>query len=110
MTCDCSPGLSQLQHSWCNNIQVVKGYKVTLNTSDVYLLPPVAYRDKKKNLQVKNEAAALEGDKSKTVVSNAERKKGTDQLLHYQYLRDKKLRKPQPTRSGWMLQVERNYC
>lgn len=47
MTCDCSPGLSQLQHSWCN-IQVVKGYKVTLNTSDVYLLAPVAYRDRKK--------------------------------------------------------------
>lgn len=37
---------------------------------------------------MKNEAAALEGEKSKTIVSSAKRKKGTDQLLHYQHLRD----------------------
>lgn len=47
MTCDCSPRLSQLQHSWCNT-QVVKRNKVTLNIFDVYLLPPVAYADRKK--------------------------------------------------------------
>lgn len=110
MTCDCSPRLSQLQQSWCD-IQAVKGYKVTLNTFDVHLLPPGPYTDKKKKLQVKNEPAALEGRKSKTEYQVLKGKKEQiNYSIYYQHLRNKKLRKPQPTRSRWMLQGKRNYC
>lgn len=58
MTCNSLDQQSQLQHSQCH-AQDVNRYKGTLSYFGVYLLPSVAYTDKTKMLQVKNEAAAF---------------------------------------------------
>ena len=79
MTCDSLHQQSQLQDSRCNT-QAVKGYSGTLTYFGVYLLPSVAYTDKKEMLQAKNEAAVFV---EKTQDSSCQALKGKKEQMNY---------------------------